>query len=410
MPEILKNNGIHSHLVSDHYHYWEDGGATYHTRYRSWQYSRGQEGDPWIGDLRKPSIPSPNPDARDRWPVKQDWINRCHIKNEEDWPQAKSFAMGMDYIKMNKDEDNWFLHLETFDPHEPYYVPKKYKKLYDFDFEKLRSDWPPYSPENGREELSEHYKYLNAALISMCDEHLGKIIDLMDEFNMWEDTMLIVNTDHGFLLGEHQWWGKCHMPFYNEIAKTPLFIWDPRSGAKGERRESLVQTIDLAPTLLEYFNLDRPKDMQGKPLKETIENDSPVREAGLFGIYSGHINCTDGRYVHMLAPNPDKPIYEYTHMPTHMKGFFFPEEMRTTEMSAPFEFTKGCPVMKIKGNVFNKARAAEFGSLLFDTLNDPAQNAPLNDSEIEKMMRTHIIREMKANDAPEELFKRMGLN
>lgn len=52
MPEILKQNGIYTHLVSDHHHYWEDGGATYHGRYSSWEASRGQEGDKWIADLR----------------------------------------------------------------------------------------------------------------------------------------------------------------------------------------------------------------------------------------------------------------------------------------------------------------------------------------------------------------------
>ena len=50
-PEILKNNGIYSHLVSDHQHYWEDGGCTYHNRYSSWQAVRGQEGDRWHADL-----------------------------------------------------------------------------------------------------------------------------------------------------------------------------------------------------------------------------------------------------------------------------------------------------------------------------------------------------------------------
>ena len=47
MPEILDKNGVHSHLISDHMHYWEDGGATYHTRYSSWEIVRGQEGDRW---------------------------------------------------------------------------------------------------------------------------------------------------------------------------------------------------------------------------------------------------------------------------------------------------------------------------------------------------------------------------
>ena len=47
MPRMLTENGVYSHLISDHYHYWEDGGATYHNRYSSWEIVRGQEGDKW---------------------------------------------------------------------------------------------------------------------------------------------------------------------------------------------------------------------------------------------------------------------------------------------------------------------------------------------------------------------------
>ncbi len=54
-PSILEANGVHTHLVTDHYHYWEDGGATYHTRYTTWDIARGQEGDTWIGDVAEPA-------------------------------------------------------------------------------------------------------------------------------------------------------------------------------------------------------------------------------------------------------------------------------------------------------------------------------------------------------------------
>ena len=231
MPEILKNNCIYTHLVSDHYHYWEEGGCNYHTRYNTWQISRGQEGDPWIGDSNIPDIPHPNysksrgkiyqdwtnckhirenkgkpkpgyyrPDGG----IHQDWINRANMKEEKDMPQPKTFAMGLDFMERNKKHDNWFLQIETFDPHEPYCVPQRFKDLYDYDFDKYNDDWPPYSKENDKE-LSVHYQYLNAALISMCDYYLGIILDKMDEHDMWKDTMLIVNTDHGFMLGEHDW-------------------------------------------------------------------------------------------------------------------------------------------------------------------------------------------------------------
>ena len=52
MPELLHRHGTHTHLASDHYHYWEEGGCTYHTRYSTWEAVRGQEGDHWKADLR----------------------------------------------------------------------------------------------------------------------------------------------------------------------------------------------------------------------------------------------------------------------------------------------------------------------------------------------------------------------
>ncbi len=54
VPEILKKNGIHTHLVTDHKHYWRDGGATYHSRYSTYEFIRGQEGDAWKGVVDKP--------------------------------------------------------------------------------------------------------------------------------------------------------------------------------------------------------------------------------------------------------------------------------------------------------------------------------------------------------------------
>ena len=50
-PEILSENGVYTHLSTDHQHYFEDGGASYHTRYDSWEFHRGQEGDAWIGQV-----------------------------------------------------------------------------------------------------------------------------------------------------------------------------------------------------------------------------------------------------------------------------------------------------------------------------------------------------------------------
>ncbi|MGI6706233.1 MAG: sulfatase [Clostridia bacterium] len=410
MPEILKRAGIYTHLVSDHYHYWEDGGATYHTRYSSWEFFRGQEGDPWKGEVEDPDIPD-HLGGRYSGPLwRQDWVNRKYMQREEDQPQAKTFAAGLEFIHTNARQDNWFLQIETFDPHEPFFTQQKYKDLYPHDYKGPHFDWPDYLRVQETPEQVAHCRYENAALVSMCDYYLGQVLDAMDKLDLWKDTMLIVNTDHGFLLGEHGWWGKCVQPFYNEVAHTPLFIWDPRSGCRNERRSALVQTIDLAPTLLEYFGIAIPKDMEGKPLRETIAKDKPVREAGLFGIHGGHVNCTDGRYVYMRGPaRPENtPLYEYTLMPTHMRGLFHVDELQDIQLADPFPFTKGCRTMKIRSK--SPWNIQPFETMLFDLEKDPGQERPIHDPIIEKRMIELLVKLMKENDAAPGQFERLGLS
>lgn len=411
MPEILKKNGVYSHLVSDHYHYWEDGGCTYHNRYSSWEIARGHEGDPWKGEVRDPYIPDHVPNMREQWPHwRQDWVNRKYMQKEEYQPQAVTFKLGMEFIETNHAEDNWFLHIETFDPHEPFFTLQKYKDLYKHQYNGPHFDWPNYSIVVETLEQVEHLKKEYAASLSMCDEHLGKILDLMDKYDMWKDTMLIVTTDHGFLLGEKNWWAKTVPPIYNEIAHIPLFIWDPRLMQKNERRITLTQTTDIAPTILDFFNIRIPKDMQGKVLKETINSDTPVREAALFGKHGDHVHITNGRYTYMRAPSSylNEPLYNYTLIPTHMRGFFSQEELKTAELVDPFSFTKGCKTIKTRVSNIG-INPYIYGSLLFDIMKDPHQEQPIFDSEIEKKMILLMRAEMKLNDAPLEQFERLGI-
>ncbi|UQZ82040.1 Arylsulfatase [Paenibacillus konkukensis] len=411
MPEILKQHGVYTHIVTDHQHYWEDGGGTYHTRYSSFELIRGQEGDPWKGEVGDPELPDMIGMKQMHQLIRQDWINRQYIREEKDFPQAQTMEKGLEFIRRNGDADRWFLQIETFDPHEPFYAPQAYRDLYPHKYDGKHFDWPPYGPVKETKEEIEHVRYEYAALLSMCDHYLGKVLDTMDELDLWKDTMLIVNTDHGYLLGEHDWWAKTIMPFYNEIAHIPLFIWDPRSGARNERRQSLVQTIDFAPTLLEYFGADIPPDMQGKPLKHTIARDEAVREAALFGLHGAHVNVTDGRYVYMRAPvsEDNTPLYNYTLMPTHMRSRFSVPELQEISLQEPFSFTKGVRTMKIRASGYNHYHA--FGTLLYDVQDDPYQQKPLTaHPETERRMIELMKRLMADSDAPAEQYARLGLD
>ncbi|MFF9204583.1 sulfatase [Streptomyces sp. NPDC014986] len=407
MPEILKLAGVHTHLASDHPHYWEDGGATYHGRYNTWEFFRGQEGDPWKGHVADPPMPEEDVKELRLEGYRQDWVNRLYMQTEERHSQTLTFDAGLEFIRTNHEQDRWFVQIETFDPHEPFFSHKQYKDLYPHDYDGPHFDWIDYRQVTETDAQVEHARLEYAALLSMCDSSLGRVLDAMDEHDLWQDTLLIVCTDHGLLLGEKNWWGKSVQPWYNELVHLPLFVWDPRTGVAGERREALVQSIDLAPTLLEFFGADRPADMQGFPLP--VASDRPVREAGLFGIHGGHVNVTDGRYVYMRAPvsADNTPLYEHTLMPTHMRGRFTAEELTDLELAEPFTFTKGVRTVRTTGRTFfNPYR---FGTLLYDLRTDPDQRSPIVDDKAELRMADLLVALMRAHDAPPSQYERLGL-
>jgi arylsulfatase A-like enzyme len=417
MPELLKDNGVYTHLVSDHLHYWDDGGATYHRRYSSWECVRGQVADAWVGKVAAPDVPEHYPTMREfthpQW-WRNYWKNRRKIIDEDRYPQNRTFNGGIKFLEDNKDEDNWFLQIETFDPHEPFDVPEEFIKLYEEYFDRPFFNSPPYGVVNEDEGLVQHAQALYAALTSMCDRNLGRVLDFMDQHDMWKDTMLIINTDHGLFVGEKDWWAKSVMPCYNEVINTPFCIWDPRVRAVG-KRDALAQTIDIAPTLLDFFNVPIPKDMQGKVMTPAIENDTRVRDTALFGYAGSFINITDGRYTYMRASQSlgNQPHYEYTLMPTTQGGFLKNEDLQQTELAPPFEFTKGNPVLKIpfasKMGAPIFCNSFQFDNLLWDLENDPEQESPVKDTQQEAQMINLLLAGMKATDAPADQYARVGL-
>lgn len=406
MPEILRDEGVYSHLVSDHYHYWEDGGATYHNRYSSWEAVRGQECDRWKGHVR-----DPQPPANLNRPSRHQWVNREYMRDESSMPQARTFAKGLEFIEKNHAEDRWFLQIETFDPHEPFFVHDEHRRHYDDRYRGSLFDWPEYRAVTESEEEVRHIRYQYAALVSMCDHYLGTVLDAFDRLDLWKDTMLIVNTDHGYLLGEHGWWAKGVQPVYNEIAHTPLFVHDPRHPRSGQRRRSLVQMIDISRTLLGFFDIPAPAEMQGEDMTRVIADDSPIHDGILFGFHAGHINWTDGSTLYMRAPDETAPAFNYTLMPTHMTWLFRTEEMEQAELVRPFSFTKHMPLLKTRAatGAPGGEKVAPRETLLFDLDGDPEQEKPIRDPHRERVARDAMVALMNDNDAPPEIYARYGL-
>jgi arylsulfatase A-like enzyme len=407
VPQLLGEAGIHTHLASDHPHYWEDGGATYHTRFTTWEFFRGQEGDPWKGVVQ-PGHADRHFYARMR---RQDEINRTYMPTEAEHSQTRTVDAGLHFMQTNVAADDWMLQIELFDPHEPFFTHESYKARYPHHYDGPEFDWPGYQKVSEPADQVEHARHEYAALVTMCNHSLGRVLDFMDAHDMWDDTMLIVNTDHGFLLGEHGWWAKSVQPWWGELVHLPAFLWDPRTGEGGTRRSALTQTIDIAPTLLRFFGLEPTPDMQGRDLAAVLDNDRPVHEGALFGIHGGHVNVTDGRYVYMraAAEESNSPIEQYTLMPTHMRSRFSPEELAEWVPAEPFGFTKGLRTMRLQGTQGRTINSWRHGTLLYDLQADPAQENPIADDEVELRMLRLLVRLMRESEAPAGQYRRLGL-
>jgi arylsulfatase A-like enzyme len=416
---ILGERGVHTHLVSDHLHYFYEGGGTYHTQYSSWDFIRGQEADRWKAMVQPPLERFREMYHDSQFLLNDDrylpyMTNREFIRNEDDFPLVKCISSGIEFLDQNRDKDDWLLQIECFDPHEPFWAPSRFREEYPSGYQGPILDWPRYDrvSENAGEieELRANY----AALTTMCDEYFGRVLDYFDRHDMWRDTVLVATTDHGFLLGEHDWWAKNRMPFFNEIANIPLLVYHPDHAARGgEVRKCLTQTMDIMPTLLDLFDAPAPNSVEGKSLIPAVAGSPDQHEALIYGMFGGAVNITDGRYTYFRYP-PDmmeQEIYEYTLMPTHQRSFFSKEEFAGAELSEPFGFTDGLRLLKLpaRKTPHPTMKYEDTTTVLYDLENDPGQQTPIDDPATVRRLEGMMAALMRRNEAPPEAFTRIGL-
>lgn len=422
----MRENGIYTHLTSDHNHYFEDGGATYHNRFNTYDFIRGQESDAWVA-MVKPPLERFRETYHERQfggarsPQRiQGMINETRFKADKDFPIHQCFDAALDFLDMNGAEDDWFLQLECFDPHEPFAAPESFREAFKTNYTGPMYTWPQYrnSSDDTAEEIAE-VRSNYGALVAFCDQQLGRLIDHLDEHDMWKDTCIVLTTDHGFMLGEHDWWGKLRMPFFNEIANIPLMIHDPRTSlGRGGRVGALTQAIDLAPTLLDIYGIAPSEHTLGSSMLPLVRGETDaIRELAIYGVFGGAINATDGRYTYFLYPDDmeEKPIFEYTLMPMHSTSLFEVRELEHAELVRGFNFTKGAPLLKVPALKDSKRPPmqgggfAETRSRLYDLSVDPLQENPFRSQDIEERLNRDVGREMDRHEVPAEAYTRFGL-
>jgi arylsulfatase A-like enzyme len=403
-PTALKEQGVFTHMVTDHYHYFEIGGENYHTCFNTWDLHRGQEYDPWVSTVAKPE----EKPHLGRWRAEYE-RNRSAFKREEDYPTQRTFQAAMDWVEVNAQADNWFLMVEVFDPHEPFDCPQEYLDLYKDDWDGPEYIWPLYEPDDQSPEASEHLRRQYAATLTMTDRWFGKFIATLKAQGIYDETLIILTTDHGHMLGEHGLLAKNYMHGYNELAHIPMVVHLPGGAHAGERRAQLTQNLDLAPTLMRYFGVPWEHPIHGVSLWPALADPAaPTREYALYGWHGSTVNVTDGQYTYLRAPatEENQPLYQYGIFAANLNRVWPREKFSEIECGRYLPYTD-LPVLR---KPEQKPRSAFIqDTLLFSLKDDYAQEHNLAGTPVEAVYVELLKRAMRECGAPVEQYERMGL-
>lgn len=274
LPEILTRNRINTAAVVDTPFYLRNG----------MNYDRGFVTFEEIpGQLWK----ARGSDPRYRGALYARPTNRL----DSDCFAAQTFMKAMQWLELNY-KDDFFLYIDTWDPHEPWNPPNYYTELYwpGYDGELIRplyGYWPD-APDFTEERVKKaHATYCGE--VTMVDTWFGYLMRQVENMGLMKSTAIIFTSDHGYYFGEHGGlygkmvflkdpepgkgigvWGRS--PYYEEVTRIPLFIYVP--GVSPGSYGGLTSAIDLMPTVLDIMGQKIPTNVEGRSLMPMIKDPS----------------------------------------------------------------------------------------------------------------------------------------
>ncbi|MDP2087468.1 MAG: alkaline phosphatase family protein [Gemmobacter sp.] len=212
----------------------------------------------------------------------------------------------------------WCLHLSYIKPHWPYIAPAPYNDLYGPEHvipvarheRELTEAHPVFKAfmegrigkAFSRDEVRDAVIPAYMGLIKQCDDQMGRLFAWLKETGRWDDTLIVLTSDHGDYLGDH-WMGEKDL-FHEPSVKVPLIIRDPSPAAdptRGTSCDALVESIDLAPTFLETAGgAPRPHILEGRSLLPWLRGEVPEWREYVVSEYDYSVNPA----VSKLAKDP----------------------------------------------------------------------------------------------------------
>jgi arylsulfatase A-like enzyme len=262
IAEIARSRGCTTAFITDTYHYFRPGLANFHRGFDSWEFIRGQEGDPWKSGPRDAFDPRKHMPEH-LWnevydeKMRQYMMNTQDVRSEDDYFCARTFRRAMTWLERNRDSRPFLLWVDTFDPHEPWDAPERFRLMYrdDYPFERYLFGYG-VRREDVREEDYPILRALYAAEISFVDMWIGRLRERLDDLGLLDDTAIVFSTDHGTHLGEEGCIQKTPGLLNSCVARLPMIVRHPDTGHAGKRIAPPVSSIDYVPTFLHFLEIE----------------------------------------------------------------------------------------------------------------------------------------------------------
>ncbi len=282
--QLFKDNGYYTARVSKIYHMGVpidiETGSNGQDDEASWTERFNSQGPEWKAKGEAELVQG-NPDGS----IERKGGNVMTIvKAEGDdlvHSDGKTAEKAIELLKKHKNEP-FFLAVGFVRPHVPFVAPKSYFKSYPQELvempKKVKGDWDDIPKRginyvtsvNGQMSLEQERKAVSGyyAAVTYMDAQVGKVLNALKEEGLEDNTIVIFTSDHGFHLGEHDFWMKVSL--HEESVRVPMIIKVP--GKKAEVCDSFVELLDLYPTIAELAGLDVSEHLQGKSLVKTLDH------------------------------------------------------------------------------------------------------------------------------------------
>lgn len=402
----LSRADVRTQLITDHANLFDIGAGNYHWHFTGYELIRGHVNDHWESR-----------EAGNGSPYERNAGHRTPIESPQQSFAARTLTSVARWLEDNAaDGVPWFLMVDEFDPHWPYDPPEPYRSMYAQDAE-LETVTPPLSPQglaSTDPRIAEATRARYAGKLTMMDHYLGRVLDTLDRMQLWDQTMVILTTDHGEHCGEHDLLGKGHGWCYPEYARIPLMIHDPRAIASAGRCDALTTTVDLHATVLETMGQTPASSCHGRSLLPLLRGQADsVRGAVMFGWWGRGFYATDGRWLVCKAPEAETPKFQYgTWLGEKHTGLRSePFDRYAEATSGPFMPHIDLPVYRIPADGLAYASADADTDALFDLAEDPACARNQWDQLDQRHAALAMLQaQMRWHAVPQEHYQRLNLS